>query len=87
MRKLTRWQIPHLGRRRKHHMDEHLSALSEDMKKYQNRALRFKRKSYGRGWTPASRQGRVVLIVYLLIVIGRVMRYSRMAQQDQQQWA
>ncbi len=47
--------------------------------------LRFKRKSYGRWWTPVSRHGRVVLGVYLLLVLWRVIRYSRMAQQDQQQ--
>jgi hypothetical protein len=56
------------------------------MKQLQSQ-LRFKRKSYGRGWIPASRQGHVVMVVYFLLVLWRVLLYTRMAQQDLQQWA
>lgn len=71
MRKMTRLSIPHLWRRK---------TMQPQSK------LRFKRKTYGWWWTPVSRHGRVVLGVYLLLVLWRVIRYSRMAQQDQQQW-
>lgn len=47
--------------------------------------LRFKRKTFGWWWTPASRQGRAILIVYCVLVFGRVMFYKNMAEDDQQQ--
>lgn len=52
MRTLTRWQIPHLARR----------------KQQKSKKLRFKRKSYGRGRTPASRQWRLVIGFYIVCI-------------------
>lgn len=84
MRKLTRRQIPHLGRWRKIAMESRLNVLSEDLKKLQDKKLWFKRKSYGWGWTPASRQGRLILAVYVCLLVLRTVFYRAMAQEDYQ---
>ena len=36
----------------------------------------FKRKLYGWGWTPATREGWAVTAVFILLVIGNVIRFS-----------
>ncbi|HMY80475.1 MAG TPA: hypothetical protein PLW93_03400 [Candidatus Absconditabacterales bacterium] len=50
------------------------------------KTLRFKRKLYGRGWSPASWQGRMVLILYILMIGGRIVIYDSMANKELQQY-
>lgn len=44
----------------------------------------FKRKLYGWGWTPATREGWLVTIVILLLIIGNVLRVEKQALTDSQ---
>ena len=59
MRTLVRWQMPHLER----------------WKSIPPKEIWFVRKTYGWGRTPASWQGRVVTLVYVMIILLLTFRY------------
>ena len=52
------------------------------MEKVTAKKLWFKRKLYGRGRTPATREGWLVVLCYVFLVFGRVAYYQDVSTQD-----
>ncbi len=47
---------------------------------------RFKRKLYGWGWTPATREGWLVILAFLAIILWIAASHSRMSDQNNLFW-
>lgn len=52
------------------------------MEENTNKKLWFKAKAYGWGWEPASKEGWLVLVVYIVLMVGMFFYFDQIASSE-----